>query len=106
MLESAAVQGPIMLTASRCQPPRDDVVYGGIKGQADMGSRNFEIDGGVLGDAIVPVDHAVASRVDGRLADAGRQIAAQGVQELASAAAGVAIRQNSRAMLHQDPFAN
>ncbi len=49
------------------QPIGEDGVRRGIENQTDVCSRNTEVGIGAVGEAIAPIDHAVALRIKRRL---------------------------------------
>src|SRR5579871_3378207 len=77
-----------------------------IKRHADVGARNFEINLGIFGAAIPPVDNAIVARVDGGLQGRLRNFAFQRIHKIAGAAPGVAVGQDALSMLLLDALAN
>src|ERR1051326_609928 len=70
-----------LLRAGGGQTVGDDVVDRRVKRQADVSARHFEIVGGIVSDAVVPIHYAVRSSVNSGFADIGRQFPAKGIEE-------------------------
>src|SRR5215831_9484527 len=80
----------------------NDGVRGRIEGKANMRAGNLEVDVGISREAVVPIDDAVAASVDGCLHHRVWYAAAQRIEKVASAAAGVAGGKHLFAMFFED----
>src|SRR6516225_9258595 len=71
-----------------------------------MSTRHLEVILRLSGGAVVPINYAIVARIDSGLEDGLGHPAAQGIQEVTGASAGVTGGKHPRAMLFEDVLAN
>jgi hypothetical protein len=77
------------------EPLGDNGVDRGIEDHSNVGARRFKVHVRVTGYTVTPVHDRVRARVDRRHHDRIRQVAAEGIHEVAWTAGSIAGRQNS-----------